>query len=126
MSEATPDILRTIALGSQGANERENFMRLTQVLERAVQLKAERTALVCGAERRSWREFHSRVTRLAGVFQALGLKPNERVAMLADNGFPYFEFHYAVPWAGGVIVPLNTRLSDPELVYILNDSGAQL
>ncbi len=101
-------------------------MRLTQVLERAVQLKAERTALVCGTERRSWREFHARVTRLAGAFQALGLKPNERVAMLADNGFAYFEFHYAVPWAGGVIVPLNTRLSDPELVYILNDCGAQI
>jgi long-chain acyl-CoA synthetase len=101
-------------------------MRLTQVLTRAVQLKAERTALVCGGQRRTWREFHRRVTCLAGAFQAQGLEPNDRVAMLADNGFSYFEFHYAVPWAGGVIVPLNTRLSDPELVYILNDCGAKI
>jgi long-chain acyl-CoA synthetase len=101
-------------------------MHLTQALARGVQTKATRTALVSGDERRTWREFHERVTRLAGALVALGLKPNDRVAMLADNGFPYFEYHYGVPWAGGIIVPLNTRLSDQELVYILNDSGARI
>jgi long-chain acyl-CoA synthetase len=101
-------------------------MHLTQALDRAIQTKPNRTALVCGAERRTWREFRERVARLAGALSALGLKPNDRVAILADNGFPYFEFHYGVPWAGGVIVPLNSRLSDPELRYILNDSGAKV
>jgi long-chain acyl-CoA synthetase len=101
-------------------------MHLTQVLDRAVQMKAGRTALICGAEQRTWSGFRDRVSCLAAAFRALGLAPGDRVAMLADNGFPYFEFHYATPWAGGVIVPLNTRLSDPELVYILNDCGARI
>lgn len=101
-------------------------MYLTQVLDRAVQFKANHTALVCGDAELTWAQFRERVTRLAGAFTALGLAPGDRVAMLADNGFPYFEFHYATPWAGGAIVPLNTRLSDAELVYILNDCGAKI
>lgn len=101
-------------------------MHLTQVLDRATQLKAERVALICGDQQRTWTGFRHRVSRLAAAFRALGLAPGDRVAMLADNGFPYFEFHYATPWAGGVIVPLNTRLSDPELIYILNDCGARI
>lgn len=101
-------------------------MYLTQVLDRACQLGASRTALVCGQARMTWEAFRGRVTRFAGALRALGLARGERVAMLADNGFPYFEFHYAVPWAGGAIVPLNTRLSDAEIVYILNDCGARI
>ena len=99
-------------------------MHLTQVLDRGVLMKGDRTALICGEERRTWREFRDRSTRLASALQALGLQPGGRVAMLADNGFEYFEFHYGVPWAGGVIVPLNTRLSEAELGYIINDAGA--
>jgi fatty-acyl-CoA synthase len=34
------------------------------------------------------------------------------------------EAHYAVPGAGGVLVPMNTRLSAPEYAYILEHSGA--
>lgn len=101
-------------------------MFLTQVLDRGVQTKADQTALVCGAERRTWREFRERVARLAGALLTLGLQAGERIAMLADNGFEYFEFHYGVPWAGGAIVPLNSRLSDPELAFILQDCGARI
>ena len=101
-------------------------MHLTQVLDRGVLMKGDRTALICGGERRTWREFRDRSTRLASALQALGLQPGGRVAMLADNGFEYFEFHYGVPWAGGVIVPLNTRLSEAELGYIINDAGATI
>jgi long-chain acyl-CoA synthetase len=36
------------------------------------------------------------------------------------------EVFYAVPWVGGIIVPLNTRLAVPELVYMLNDASAEI
>jgi len=45
----------------------------------------------------------------------------DRVAILALNSDRYLEYFYAVLWAGGVIVPLNTRLAVPELIYMLND-----
>jgi len=101
-------------------------MHLTQTVTRGALLKADREALRCGQHSLTWREFHARVARLAGVLSDLGVSANTGVAMLADTGFPYFEYHFAVPWAGGVMVPLNTRLADAELGYILNDAEAKV
>jgi len=101
-------------------------MHLTQTVTRGALLKAHRQALQCGDRFLSWHEFHARVARLAGVLADFGVGADTTVAMFADTGFPYFEYHYAVPWAGGVMVPLNTRLADAELGYILNDAEVKL
>ncbi len=98
--------------------------RLTQGLRRAAQVKPAGTAVIDGDCRYRWSEVLSRVSRAAGLLQGLGLGSGERVAILALNGHRYFEIYYAIPWAGGAIVPLNTRLALPELQYILEDSGA--
>lgn len=97
-------------------------MNITLALHRGALMHGDRTALVCGAVRVTWRELKSRTARLAGALRVLGLEPGGRVGILADAGIPYFEFHYGVPWAGGAHVPLNIRLSDAELVDILNDA----
>ncbi len=101
-------------------------MHLTQAITRGALLKADRKALHCGDKSLTWREFAGRVARLAGVLQDLGVTAGTGVAMLADSGFPFFDYHYAVPWAGGVMVPLNTRLADAELGYILDDAEAKV
>ncbi|MCC7121198.1 MAG: long-chain-fatty-acid--CoA ligase [Gammaproteobacteria bacterium] len=101
-------------------------MHLTQTVTRGALLKANRTALLCSDRSLTWHEFHGRVARLAGVLADLGVTADTGVAMFADTDFPYFEYHYAVPWAGGVMVPLNTRLADPELGYILNDAEVKV
>ncbi len=101
-------------------------MYLTQVIDRAVQLKARHTAIVHGERRVTWGEFRDRVARCAQVLKAQGLGVGDRVAILADNGLPYFDLHFAASWAGGVMVPLNTRLAEAELTYILNDCGAKI
>jgi long-chain acyl-CoA synthetase len=101
-------------------------MHLTQTITRGALLKGDRVALHCADQSLTWRAFEDRVARLAGVLVDLGVVADTRVAMLADSGFPYFEYHYAVPWAGGVMVPLNTRLADAELGYILEDADAEI
>jgi long-chain acyl-CoA synthetase len=47
------------------------------------------------------------------------------VAILAGNSHRYIETYVGVPAAGFVIVPLNTRHAEPELLYALEDSGAR-
>ena len=101
-------------------------MKITQCLRRNALIKAEEKALLCGTEALTWRSLTDRSARLAGVLQALGLQRGESVAMLADSCLEYFEFHFGVLWAGGMMVPLNTRLSDPELNEILSDARAQI
>jgi long-chain acyl-CoA synthetase len=100
--------------------------RLTQGLRRAAQVKPAGIAVIDGAHRYSWSEVLSRIARAAGVLRNAGLSQGGRVAILALNSHRYFEIYYAIPWAGGAIVPLNTRLALPELQYILEDSGAEI
>jgi long-chain acyl-CoA synthetase len=100
-------------------------MKLTQGLHRAVQLKPNATATVFGARRRSWREVADRVARLAAGFVAQGLVRGDRVAVIALNSDRYIEAYLAVWWAGGVIVPGNTRWALAEHVYAMQDSGAR-
>ena len=98
--------------------------RLTQGLRRAAQVKPGGVALIDGSQRYAWSEVPPRVARAANLLRNAGLSDGGRVAILALNSHRYFEIYYAIPWAGGAIVPLNTRLALPELQYILEDSGA--
>ena len=99
-------------------------MYVTQSLKRAVQISSQGIATIDGDRQQTWQQFADRVVKLAGAFQVLGLAQGDRIAVLSLNSDRYLEVYYAVPWFGGVIVPLNTRLALPELVYMLNDAGA--
>ena len=101
-------------------------MYLTQALKRTMQLEGRNTATICAGRVRTWNECGGRVVKLAGALQKLGIASGERVAVLALNSDRYFEYFYAVPWAGGVFVPINIRLAAPEVAFWLNDSGTEI
>src|SRR5258707_5045495 len=97
---------------------------LTQSLRRAVQTKPNGLATSFASRRRNWQQSAERVSRVAGALSALGVRPGDRIAILALNSDRYFELVYAIPWIGAAMVPINTRLAAPEIEYILSDSGA--
>jgi long-chain acyl-CoA synthetase len=99
-------------------------MSLTSTVRRAAQINARGPAVIDGAIRTSWAEFAERVARVAGGLVVLGLQPGERVAILAVNHASFLELQYAVLWAGGVLVPVNYRLSSNEISYIVGAAGA--
>ncbi|MCE7902388.1 MAG: long-chain-fatty-acid--CoA ligase [Gammaproteobacteria bacterium PRO9] len=101
-------------------------MELTQSLHRARQINPEGLAIVCGPVRKSWREFHDSVVRTAGRLRGLGVGPDTRVAIISMNSDRFVECLYAVPWAGGVLVPINFRLQLEELAYIVDHAGAEV
>ena len=70
----------------------------------------------------SYYELNQRSKSLAGWLQNKGLKKGDRVAILAHNCAEVFELEFACGKIGGVELPLNWRLTKPELEYILNDS----
>ena len=101
-------------------------MNVLQGLRRAVQINHDGYATIDGERRQTWGALMQRVAKLAGALSKLGLQTGGRVAILAFNSDCYLEYYFAVPWAGGIIVPLNTRLAPPELVYMLNDAGVEI
>jgi fatty-acyl-CoA synthase len=85
-----------------------------------------KTAIVCGSERFTYRQFGERALRLAGALPGLGVKPGDRVAFLSGNCHRLLEAYYGVLEAGAVLLPLNIRLAPNELAYILNDSETKV
>lgn len=101
-------------------------MQITQTLRRAVQINKDGLAVRFNHRGWTYQQLLYRVEKLAGALQMLGLQEQDRVAVLALNSDRYLELMYGVPWAGGIVVPLNFRLSASELIYMLNDSGSNI
>ena len=99
-------------------------MDLQQILEHAVRFYADRTAVVCGTTRLTYRGLAERVHRLCQALHGLGIAKGDRLAILMHNCHRYFELYYATPETATLAVPLNIRLSGSEIAYILNDSGS--
>ncbi len=101
-------------------------MRLTQSLAGAADTFPGRIAVIDGATRRSWHEHLDRVVRLAGALREIGASDGARVAILALNGACFTECLFATWWAGGAVVPMNTRWSAAEMAFALDDCGARI
>jgi acyl-CoA synthetase (AMP-forming)/AMP-acid ligase II len=98
-------------------------MQLTQSLHRAVQQTPNLEATVFGDRVRTYVEHHDRVARMAGALRGLGVASGDRVGILALNSDRYAELLYAIPWADGVLNPVNHRWSVAEITYSLQESG---
>jgi fatty-acyl-CoA synthase len=98
----------------------------TSFLDRARVVHGEGTGLVDGDVRRTYAEVADRCQRLAGALAGLGIEPGDRVSVLAPNTGVALEAHFGVPWAGAVLNALNTRLSAPELAYIVDHAGSKV
>lgn len=96
-------------------------MSITHGLRRALQINADGTAMLFGEHRRTWSDVGERVARLAAALNELGCTQGERVAVLMLNQARYLELYFAAAWAGGVIVPVNTRWSEMEIEDSLRD-----
>lgn len=99
---------------------------IAEPIKYAAQMAATKTAVIDGATSLSYAELYRRCRLLAGGLTALGLKKGDRVAILASNGHRYIETYVAVPAAGFVVVPLNTRHAEAELQYALEDSDTKV
>jgi fatty-acyl-CoA synthase len=74
----------------------------------------------------SYAELDQRSSALAGYLQSAGITRSDRVAILARNSPHFFELEFACGKIGSIGVPLNWRLSVPELEYIVNDCGPKV
>jgi acyl-CoA synthetase (AMP-forming)/AMP-acid ligase II len=84
------------------------------------------TAAVFGSRKLSYEEMRERSLRLAAGLVRCGVRPGDRVAVLATNCPEFMIVFCAVSHAGAVLVPLNARLKPPELHKVLAHSGASV
>ena len=105
-----------------------NHVPLTPLshLNRAAQVWPTREALVYGELRWTYRQYRERVTRLASMLAARGIRPGDVVATLLPNVPAQVEASFGVPACGAVLNTINTRLDVDTVGYILAHGSAKL
>ncbi len=105
-----------------------NFVPLTPLshLRRAADVFPDRLAVVHGRHRKTYAEYHARVTRLAAGLAGLGVAPGDVVATLLPNIPAQAEAHFGVPACGAILNTINTRLDVDTVAYIFGHGGARV
>ena len=93
---------------------------------RARKLYGDREAVVDGDLRLTYEQFLDRCDRWSSVLQTLGIAKGDRIAYIAPNTHALLESFYAAPQIGGVLVPINYRLTADDFAYLINHSGAKI
>src|SRR3989304_4809679 len=88
-------------------------------LERSASVFPDKTAVIHGARRYTYRQLQERVNRLANGLRAAGLAKQDRVAFICPNIPAMLEACYGVPVTGFSLNVFNARLNAPEIGYIL-------
>ena len=94
-------------------------------LRRAATVYADKTAVVDGDLRFTYRDLQARVNQLSHALQSLGVEAGDRVCILSPNSHFFLESFYATAQAGIILVPLNYRLVAADHEYILNHAGVK-
>ena len=105
-----------------------NYTPLTPLsfLKRAAIVFPDHLAVIYGPHRKTYAQYHARVTRLASALVKLGVQPGDVVATLIPNLPAQAEAHFGVPACGAVLNTINTRLEVDTVAYILDHGGAKV
>jgi len=105
-----------------------NFQPLTPLtfLERAASVFPERTAIIHGSLRRSYRDFYARARRLASALAAHGIGRGDTVSVMLSNTPAMLECHYGVPMTGAVLNTINTRLDAAIIAFTLDHAETKV
>lgn len=104
-----------------------NYDVLTPVsfLCRSAIVYTDKVAVIYRNKRYTYKDFYSRVNRLASALIKIGIGKGDKVAFICPNTPPMLEAHFAVPMIGAALIGINTRLSPREVSYIINHSDSK-
>ena len=101
----------------------------TLTIPKLIKLQAEnfssKPALISENEVLSFADLDNLSTNIATHLIHLGILPGDRAAIWAPNMNEWVLAAIAIHKAGGVLVPINTRMKGKEAAYILNNSEAK-
>jgi long-chain acyl-CoA synthetase len=105
------------------------FQRLFDILPHYLEKYGDKPDMVAAKENGTWKTYsHTQFTnyaqRLACGLVADGLKPGDKVVLMANNRPEWNFTDFGVMMAGGILVPIYPTISENDLKFILSDSEA--
>jgi acyl-CoA synthetase (AMP-forming)/AMP-acid ligase II len=92
----------------------------------AARRNPEGEAIVCAAQRISWRVLDQTVARVAGALAGYAVRPGDRVALFVGNKPEFVITIFAAARLGAIVVPMGIRQQRDEIAYAVNDCGASV
>jgi long-chain acyl-CoA synthetase len=113
--------------GDDGVLHYEGLHRsLVEMLRETCERVPDRDALIeLDGGTLTFREYWDRSARVAGGLAAMGVERGDRVAIRLPNGNDWALAFFGSILAGAIVIPVNTRFAEPEIEYVLEDSGAK-
>jgi acyl-CoA synthetase (AMP-forming)/AMP-acid ligase II len=100
---------------------------VVELLRRTVEERPDQEAVVeLDGPRVSYRELWDRSARVAGGLRDAGVGRGDRVAIRHSNGLDWVLGFFGIQLAGAVAVPVNTRFTESEVDYVVNDCGPRV
>jgi acyl-CoA synthetase (AMP-forming)/AMP-acid ligase II len=103
-----------------------NLVCVSDIIERRAASDPGAQGVICGGRSYSFAEMNQRAERVAAALAQDGVGAGARVAHCAQASETYYDFLFGAAKTRAAFVPLNWRLSLPEIVAILNDSEAEM
>lgn len=116
-----------MSTGSQSLDEpvRSRRNHWNNQLATHARMRPEAVAIRYRGADTTWRQLHERSQRFADALARRGIGFGDRVLILALNHPEYLEAVFGITALGAIAVPVNFRLTPPEVAYIVADSGAR-
>lgn len=113
--------------GFESASSAYGFpLIIKQLLNRARAVSAHQTIHYADKASFTYAEFFERVSRLANVLKAQGLKKGDVVAVMDWDSHRFLECYFAIPMIGCILQTVNIRLSDDKILYTMNHAKPKL
>ncbi|WP_338667478.1 AMP-binding protein [Pseudodesulfovibrio methanolicus] len=102
-------------------------MTLKDLLSRSVERYAERTALsFVDGEPMTYGRFGERVEELQTVLRGLGIKPEDKIALIGENMPNWAIAYFAATTMGAIVVPILQEFHPSAVQHILRHSEAKM
>ncbi len=99
-----------------------DIQSLPDIVRHYARTTPDKTALIEGRHRMTFRQLDRSSNRLAQAAMRHGARPDSVVAFIGKNSIPFFEILFGASKAGCTVLPLNWRLAAPELIPIVDDA----
>ncbi len=97
-----------------------------QLLVNAISLHGDQEISYRGESRYTYRDFNVRLGKLASALTSLGVRHGSTVAVMDWDSHRYLECYFGIPMMGATLFTVNVRLSPQQILYTLNDAGADV
>src|SRR5215210_5479806 len=99
---------------------------LADLLWRAAESSATAMAIIEPKRRSTYESLRERASAVAHALAARGVRPGDRVGVLAERGAEAAAAYFGALAAGAIVIVINERLRPRQVEYVLQRSGARV